>query len=281
MAVHVNCRGASHDDEERHEVGEDAANDHIPFREDIVLDLDALFDHRRLEVELHPRRDGRADKAQQHDKVLGVELDGGLDGPDESRRPVRMGQIAGDGISNVKDTGDEKDFFDQPVRPSHHQRPDYKGPGGHGEIAFDPEHLHPGREPGKLCYGVAEIHDQEEGHQDERHAQTEFLTDQVCQALARHHAHARHHLLHNDERHRDGDQRPQQAEPELRPSLGIGQDAARVVIHVGGDDARSDDRHEDDQVEAQAAQARRLEEFHGTTSDPAPLPGRRRRSPCR
>ena len=73
-------------------------------------------------------------------------------------------------------------------------------------------------------------------------------------------AHAGGHLLHDDEGDGGGDQGPQQRVAELGAGLRIGEDAAGIVIDVGGDEAGTEDgknrrQTEEDQAPAQAAGA--------------------------
>jgi len=63
--------------------------------------------------------------------------------------------------------------------------------------------------------------------------QAELLADQVAQALAGDHAHAGAHLLHHNQRDGDGNDGPQKGVAVLRACLGVGEDAAGVVIDVG------------------------------------------------
>ena len=65
------------------------------------------------------------------------------------------------------------------------------------------EQLQAAGDPGKLRHHVAEIDDDQCEHQEERHAEPEFLADQIAQPLARHGSHAGRHLLHDDQRDRD------------------------------------------------------------------------------
>src|SRR5208337_4588577 len=87
VAANVNCRCAGYDDEESHHVRDDATHDYIPAGIDVFLHLDALLDHRRLKIELHPGRDGRADDPGEHVEVPGAELEGGLYRADYRIRP--------------------------------------------------------------------------------------------------------------------------------------------------------------------------------------------------
>ena len=83
--------------------------------------------------------------------------------------------------------------------------------------------------------GVVDHHQQDHQHKGE--AQPELLADQVAEALARHHAHAGAHLLHHDQRDGDGNHGPQQRVAVLRACLRVGEDAAGVVIDVGGNES--------------------------------------------
>ena len=72
----------------------------------------------------------------------------------------------------------------------------------------------------------------------------EFFADEIAQALAGDRAHAGAHLLHHDQGDRDRDHGPEQKMSELRSGLGIGQDAAGIIVDVGGDESRPDDGEE-------------------------------------
>ena len=89
----------------------------------------------------------------------------------------------------------------------------------------------------ELRHHVGVVHHHQQDHQHEREAQPELLADQVAEALARDHAHARAHLLHHDQRDRDGNHGPQQRVAVLRAGLRVGEDAAGVVIDIGGNES--------------------------------------------
>ena len=92
-------------------------------------------------------------------------------------------------------------------------------------------------QPRELCCDVAEIGNAQDDHGDEGRAQTELFANQVGEPLAGHRAHPRRHFLNHDQRDGSGNQRPQQHVPELRAGLRISEDAARVVIDVGGNES--------------------------------------------
>ena len=91
-------------------------------------------------------------------------------------------------------------------------------------------------------------------HHEERDAESEFLANQIAQALAGNGAHAGGNLLHHDQRHGDGDHGPQQHVPELGPGCGIGPDASGIVVHVRGNKTRTDDGEEDQKPDFPAFQ---------------------------
>ena len=83
--------------------------------------------------------------------------------------------------------------------------------------------------------GVVDHHQQH--HEHERDAQAEFFADEVAEAFAGDHAHAGAHLLHHDERDGDGNHGPQQRVAVLRAGLRVGENAAGVVIDIGGNES--------------------------------------------
>ena len=123
------------------------------------------------------------------------------------------------------------------------------------------EQLEAARHAGELRDDVAEIGDDERQHQPERDAEAELLADEIAQPLAGDRAHPRRHLLDDDERDGDRDHRPEQRVAELRSGLRVGEDAAGVVVDVGGDEARADDGEQKNETRAPA-----LEERHRVRS---------------
>ena len=248
-AVGEERRGAGDDDEERHDVGHDAADDDVPPRHPVPVLADALLDHARLQVELHPRRDRRADEGDEHPHVSGVEGNARRDdGVAQHGLPVRMRQVRRDRVHEVEDARHEKDALDQPVGPAHDEEPDPHRHDRDRDPLRHAEELHARRDARELGDRVAVVRGEQRQHQVEGQLDAEVLPDQVGQALARHGAHARRHLLHDDQRDRDRDQRPEQARAELRPRQRIGRDAAGVVVDVGGDDAGADHAEKQDDL---------------------------------
>ena len=100
---------------------------------------------------------------------------------------------------------------------------------------------------GELRRDVAEVDQHEEDKYEQRGAKAELFANEVAETFAGDRAHARAHLLHDDERDGDGDHGPEERVAVLRAGLGVGEDAAGVVIDVGGDEAGAEDReHEQD-----------------------------------
>jgi hypothetical protein len=74
-------------------------------------------------------------------------------------------------------------------------------------------------------------------HHQKGDAQAELFADEVAEAFAGDHAHAGAHLLHDDQGQGDGNHGPEQRVAVLRAGLRVGEDAAGVVVDVGGDEA--------------------------------------------
>ena len=73
------------------------------------------------------------------------------------------------------------------------------------------------------------------------------------QALAGDRAHASE-ISHHDQSESDGDHGPQQLVSELSTGLGVGDNAVGIVVHVGGDETRTDDGEEQQYPDFPASQ---------------------------
>ncbi len=235
--------GASYDDEPGHDVGENAAHDHIPARGLKPTPGYPLFHNRGLQIELHPGRDGRPDHANHHVQVgLLPKLGplGRLEGCFRSDFPCRMRQRSRENVSDIEERRCQENFLNALVLTFHHDQPNDHGTHRHSDVPRQAEQFEAGGDANKFRYHVAEVGDQNSEHHQKRDAQAELFADQIAQALAGHRAHAGGHLLHHDQRECDRDHGPEQKKSVLRAGLGIGEDAAGIVVDVGGDDPRSD-----------------------------------------
>ena len=217
------------------------SDDDVEAGSPVALRRDPLLHDRRLQIELHPGRNRGADYAHDHINVtLGV--------PDRAPRQLHRGQHGivpaglrqdpGYDIGNVEDGGGQKDLFDPFVISLDHQQPDGQSADGYRYVLADMEELHAAGNAGKLRHDVAEVDHHQQQHQQERHAQPELFTDEITQAFAGYRAHACTHFLHHQQSHGDGDHGPQQRIAELGSGIGISEDAAGIVIDIGGDEAR-------------------------------------------
>ena len=93
--------------------------------------------------------------------------------------------------------------------------------------------------PANSAITLVKFVEHQRDHHEERGAQAELLADQIGKAFAGDRAHARAHLLRDDQQQRDGDQRPERQVAVLGAGLRIGEDAAGIVIDVGGDESRA------------------------------------------
>ena len=161
--------------------------------------------------------------------------------------PVGAAEHAGDDVGDVEDAGDEEDLFDALVVALDDEHPDDEGADGDANVFGDVEELHAAGDAGELGDDVGEVDGDEQDHDDEGDAEAELFADEVAEALAGDDAHARAHLLHDDEGEGDGDHRPEEGVAELGAGRGVGEDAAGVVVDVGGDEARAENGEDEDE----------------------------------
>jgi hypothetical protein len=159
--------------------------------------------------------------------------------------PVRVRQESRNRIGEIDQRKQNQNAFYRFVGAAHDDEPDHYGPNRHGNVLADTEDRHPGSQACELGYDVAEIGDPQNKHCEEGRAQAKFLPDQVGEPLARGRAHSGGHLLNHDQSNRSRYQGPEQSVAELRSGLRIRQDAARIVVHVGGNETRPHHRQED------------------------------------
>ncbi len=239
---------ARHDDEERHDVGNDAADDHVEPRERVGLGGHALLDHRRLQIELHPGGYGGSDRADQHRDEGAAVVPLRHHRRHQHLLPGRVSQKAADGVGDIEDAGHQEDLLHLACLAARHQEVDQDRADRHRDLGRESEDLEARGDAGEFGDGVAPVADQHREQDPEGHADPVVLADQVRQPLAGDGPHARAHLLHDDQRQRDGDERPQQLGSELCARHRVGGDAAGVVVDVGGDDARPHHRQEQQEI---------------------------------
>ena len=127
----------------------------------------------------------------------------------------------------------------------------------HGDLHGYARQAEGGADADEVGDADAEVRDQDGGRGDHRPADAVLLTDELGQALAGDDAHARGEHLHDRERDRDQQDRPQQAVAVLGAHRGVGGDSAGVVAGVGGDQAGAEQPQEDEQSCASRTEAGR------------------------
>jgi len=82
------------------------------------------------------------------------------------------------------------------------------------------------------------------------------LAHEVAQPHAGHGAEARRHLLHDDQRDRDRDERPEERVAVLGAGRRVGRDAAGVVAGVRRDEAGAEDAEKEEEAGETAGERR-------------------------
>ncbi len=166
--------------------------------------------------------------------------------------PVGAAEDAGDDVGDVEDAGDEEDLFDALVVAFDDEGPDESGAQGHADVLGDVKELHASGDAGELRDHVAEVDDDEQHEEEQGDAQAELFADEIAETFAGDGTHAGAHFLHDDKDDGDGDHRPEQAVTVLGACLGVGEDAAGIVIDVGGDEAGAEHGEEQQSGGAEA-----------------------------
>ena len=166
-----------------------------------------------------------------------------------------MCQQTGDDVADVEGGGEQKDLLDAAVGSLDDEHPYDHRRDRHDDVSRHSKQLETACDAGEIGHDVAEVRDDQRQHQEERHAEAEFLPDQIAQAFPRRGPHACRHLLHDDQRGRDRNHGPQERVPELCSRQRIREDAARVVVDVSCDEPRADHRKRDRQTRSPTAVA--------------------------
>ena len=185
----------------------------------IVFDLDPFFDDRRLHVELHPGRDRRADDAQDHAQIFGVEMHFGPDEGPADLMPIRLGQDRRDDVGQQAEAEEKENALGGLVVSFGDEDPDPDRDEGNGDVFTDPENHQTAGHAGEFRGGISDIggHESDEDQEGDFHA--EVFADKVGQALARHDPHPGVHLLDDDQDDEGGDAASRAADSRrwLRP----------------------------------------------------------------
>ncbi len=152
--------------------------------------------------------------------------------------------VHGEGRDDVRHKGEtqrQEDALDNPPIAAHHQHPDEDGGTDDRDRQRHTEQSKPTGDAGEFGERGAAVGDEDDNGGKERPAHPEALADEVHQALAGDRSQAGHHLLGDDQRDEDGQERPEQVVAVLGAGVAVREDAARVVARVGHDDAGTDD----------------------------------------
>src|SRR5579884_3629287 len=166
-------------DKKRDHIRDDAAGNDIQTAEIVMAAIDAFFDHGGLKIKLHPRRNGRADEADDRCEIGRIGAECWYDGLLQRQIPIRLRQECRYGIGKIDERSNDEDALHRLVAPAYDDHPYEHGTDGHDDVLADSENSHTGREAGKLRDNVTEIREPEHQHGEERGAQSEFFANQI------------------------------------------------------------------------------------------------------
>ena len=257
---------ARHDDKKSDYNGADRADDHVPDNEFIVGDLDPFFDHRRLHVKLHPRRDGRAHQPQDHPKVIFVPLHGRFTEGFSNIGPVRFRQDRRNYVRKQENAEEQEYPFGGLVIALDNYKPYGYRRDGDRNIFADAEHHHAPRHAGKLRGRVSDVRDEKADENIEGYFDAEIFPDEVGKPFTGDDPHPRVHFLYCQERDKRRYEGPQQLIAVRGARHRIGRDAAGVVINAPGHDPRPEHAEKNQEVPEVNVFLDDLDNVHGLRS---------------
>ncbi len=242
-------------DEHGDDVGPDRPADRVGLLEPQLVHADALLGDGAVQVELHVRRDRRADDRDEQQELDRREIERRRDQCRPDRAPVRVRQDRRRDVGDEHDDHRQEDPLDRAVARLEDQGPDRDGDDRDHDVARHTEDLECRRGPGEFRDRVGEVGQQQDRHREGRRAHAEPVADQVRQSLAGDDAEAGRHLLDDGQDHDRDREEPQQVEAGLGADDAVGRDAAGVVAGDARDQARTHDREERDAASTAAEAA--------------------------
>jgi hypothetical protein len=135
---------------------------------------------------------------------------------------------------------------------SHRDREQQHHRDRHRDVRADPEVLHRERDADELGDDDQEVEQQDRPDRDVAPVAAETLADETSVADAGDGAESRHHLLVDDQDRDQQRQRPEQRVAEVLAGLGVGGDAAGVVVADHDDETGPDDGDEGEEAGPQS-----------------------------
>jgi len=260
----VEGSSGANDDEEDDDHAGDATDENIESGLGILARADFFFDETCLEIEELPWSDRGANETREHHEVASVKVAGGDDGHFSGKNPVGMRKQGGKKVAEIEGTEDQKYDLDETIGTFEDQNPDNDSGQWNGNIFIEAKELAGGSDAGKFRNYVKQV-DQETGdHDEEGGTQAKFLANEIGETFAGDDAHAGTHLHGDVEGYGHGDEGPEQRVAVGGACLGIGADAAGIVVDVGGDDAGADDGEKKEDAVAPLVGAGETAEDGGT-----------------
>src|SRR6266511_2539303 len=112
FAAHMQCGGSRNDYEENDQDRKDGSDPNIDASQPIVFQTHSLFDYRRLDKNLHIRRDGRSDDRHKSEKICRRNIEVRMNQFDRDCGPGRMREKSCDYITEEDERHCEKHSLD-------------------------------------------------------------------------------------------------------------------------------------------------------------------------
>ena len=160
LVVDVEGRAGRDHDEERDQVGEDRAGRDLGPLGVQLVGPDPSLDDRRLDVELHERRDRRPRGGDEQEDIAGVQLDVRRDDRVGDVAPIRLCEDRRDRVREERDRHQHEHPLRDLRRAADDEQPDPDRGDRHRDLKRDPGEAERGADPDELADADPEVRDQ-------------------------------------------------------------------------------------------------------------------------
>ena len=198
--------GRRDDDEARNRTCNDCAANGIDALERKLVWRNALIHDVVLRQEDHPGGDGGAHSGNHQANEARIVLEVGNHEGQTHLAPVGLREKRSDDIRHENAADGKKYLLDTFIAAAHDEQPHDDARNGNRDILAHAKELHAGGDTGELRKRGGTALDEHGNHGERGQTHAKLLTNERCEALARHRAHTRSAFLHDGEHHHhDGD----------------------------------------------------------------------------